>query len=148
MIDEVEFREILNSLGLVFCPFAKAILNNHCQCEYSHRHLLAGREIAGCKYEIAQAECRQVLAALRKASVFSLKIRDSGALAHGKAIRIQAGGLAGLRHALAPKETGPVANVHALIRQAQETFGSLETLPDQEIIKGIAGFRGRRRGAR
>lgn len=146
MIDEVEFREILNSLNLVFCPFSKAILNNHCRCEHSHRHLLAGREIAGCKYEAAQRDCKQLLGGFRKAATFTLKIRDTGSLPHGKAIRVQVGGLKGLQYALHPelKKDAAVENIYGLILETRDRFSALDQLPDQEIIQAIAEFRGRR----
>ncbi len=41
---------------------------------------------------------------------------------------------------------GRVQNIHALVQQAQEVYGSLGTLPYQEIVKSIAAFQSKRRG--
>ncbi len=58
------------------------------------------------------------------------------------------GGLIGLQRQMATEEgaAARVHNIHALVRQAQAAYGSLDALPYQEIVKSIAAFQGKRRG--
>lgn len=78
-------------------------------------------------------------------AVFALKLHAGEALPHAKEIRLQCGGLLGLQRVVADEPRLEAPNVHALVVQAQERFGSLQHLPYDEIMKSIAAYEGRRR---
>jgi hypothetical protein len=91
------------------------------------------------------------LAILRDRARFALRTDiDRSVLPHGKAIRIQVGGLRGLLQALHPNAglSSPIPDVYALIEAAQREFGALDALPFSQIVQQVAAFRGRARAKR
>ena len=65
-------------------------------------------------------------------------------------MRVQVGGLRGLRAVLNPDSPDPASppEVSGLLARAEERFGSLDALPFSEIMPHIAGYRGRVRSRR
>jgi hypothetical protein len=130
------------------CPFEKAILSAECACELATRFSVAEQMGVNCRSGIARNNCITLLALMRNRARFALKVTDtSESLPFGKEMKVMIGGLIGLQGLLTP---GPdavrVGNIHALVREAQEKYRSLEALPYQEIVKSITAFRGKRRG--
>ena len=84
---------------------------------------------------------------LRHHARFTLKVSSyTEPLPHGKAMRIQIGGLRGLYVAVYGKEPPTVIiNIHNLVLQAIENFNGLDQLPYTQIIKKVATFEGRRK---
>jgi hypothetical protein len=130
------------------CPFEKAILSAQCACELATRFSVAEQLGVNCRSGIARNNCTTLLALMRNRARFALKVTDtSEGLPFGKEMKVMIGGLIGLQGLLAPApDAGRVGNIHALVREAQEKYGSLEALPYQEIVKSITAFRGKRRG--
>ena len=150
-MDEKEFKSTLQSLNPLPCIFEKTILSRNGNCQCSVKYNVAEREIAGCKSREAQMDCLALLNLLRENAVFALRIQGiSGRLPHTKAIRLQVGGLRGLKAALLPEqmEDPHIDNIHSLLQQAKGKFGDLHSLPYQQIIKSIAAYKGRRRSSR
>ena len=152
-MDNEILREQYNAINERYCPFEKSILTNHCACSQAKRFCIAEREGVQCRRDDAQTRCRSLLELLRTQARFALRSTDSGsALPHAKAMRVQIGGLRGLRAVLAPDgEAGaetetpaPIEDVNALIETALARFGSFEALPFQRIVQQIAAYRGRR----
>ena len=65
-------------------------------------------------------------------------------------MKVQVGGMRGLKVALAPGEPVPetIDDVHATVAAAMERFGGLERLPFQLIIQQIAAYREKKRSRR
>jgi len=150
-MDNQTFREQYSAINERYCPFEKSILTNNCACSQAKRFCIAEREGVQCGRDDAQARCRSLLDLLRSQARFALRTTDSGsALPHAKAMRVQVGGLRGLRAALARQDkagTGhetPIADVNGLVEAAIERFGSFDGLPFQLIVQQIAAYRGRR----
>ncbi len=149
-MDEKEFKKTLRSVNPHPCVFEKTILSRNGACEHALKHNIAEREAVGCDAEAAQSDCTAWLSVLRDKAVFALGGVDrSGMLAHAKALRLQVGGLRGLHALLVPEQAGqtPLENIHGLIDRAKLVYGNLHTLPYQEIVKGVASFKGRRRAS-
>ena len=131
------------------CPFEKAILSAQCSCEMATRFSVAEQMGVECRSDIARNNCATLLGLMRERARFALRVTNtSGSLPFGKEMKVIIGGLFGLQRLMtkADTEAARVQNIHALVRQAQEIFGSLETLPYQEIVKFIAAFQSKRRG--
>jgi hypothetical protein len=130
------------------CPFEKAILSAQCACELATRFSVAEQMGVNCRSGIARNNCTTLLALMRNRARFALKVTDtSESLPFGKEMKVMIGGLIGLQALLAPEpDAGRVGNIHALVRAAQESYGSLEALPYQEIVKSITAYQARRRG--
>ena len=130
------------------CPFEKAILGTQCACEMASRFSVAEQMGVECRSDIARNNCATLLAFMRERARFALKVTDTSAgLPFGKEMKVMLGGLIGLQRQMAAGEVAAVRvqNIHALVQQAQATYGSLDALPYQEIVKSIAAFQGKRR---
>jgi hypothetical protein len=104
-----------------------------------------------CRDDDAQAQCIEVLALLREAARFALRASsEDGVLPHGKAMKIQVGGLRGIRAAVDPESvtSAAVDDVHGLLCRAREAFGSLAALPYSEIMREVAAYQVKKRSRR
>jgi hypothetical protein len=145
-VDSDAFRDTYRAMNERFCAYEKAILTNNCACSRAERFCIAEREGVHCNADTAQALCLEALDTLRHQARFALKAtHDSAVLPHNKAMRIQVGGLRGIHVALHPEVPAPgrIADVHGLLIQACERFGSLAALPFQVVIQQIAAYQGR-----
>ena len=149
-MDQDAFRDTYAAVNERRCPYEKAILTNHCACALAKRFCIAEREGVRCATDAGQARCLAFLEQLRAQARFALKTTGgSGALPHAKAMRIQVGGLRGVRAALADAALDDAAAEHriddvdGLLQAAMARFGSLEALPFGQIILKVAAYRGR-----
>ena len=132
------------------CPYEKAILSTQCSCEMADRFSEAEQMGVECRSDLARNNCTTLLGLMRTHARFALKVTDtSDSLPFGKEMKVMIGGLVGLQRLMTVNEgAARVTNIHALVQQAQQVYGSLGTLPYQEIVKSIAAFQSkRRRGA-
>ena len=147
-MDNDVFRRTYRDVNERFCVYEKSILTNQCTCSQAERFCIAEREGVRCRLESSRQQCVSLLSLLREQSRFVLKTTDSkSVLPHGKAIRIQVGGLKGLYAILNPAEPVPdtIEDVYSIINRAKSRFKDLTHLPFREIVKQIAAYRGRRR---
>jgi hypothetical protein len=148
-MEEDEFRRTYDELRELPCAFEKAVLNRRCGCSLVRRFNLGEREGVVCTSFPAQSNCRTLLALLRENARFVLHARLApGALPHGRELKVQAGGLQGVRLLLAPDADPTVEDIHGLVSAARERFGRLEALPFTQVVRSIAAFELRRRGSR
>jgi len=150
-MDQDAFRRTYRDVNERHCAYEKSILTNECQCTLAERFCIAEREGVRCGTDDAQAQCLEVLALLREAARFALRASaEDRVLPHGQAMKIQVGGLRGIRAALDPDATrsAPIADVHGLLCQARETFGGLAALPYSEIMREVAAYQVKRRSRR
>lgn len=149
MTDEDEFRRTLEDVRELPCAFQKAVLNRQCDCSLVERFNLGERECVRCTDYNAARNCWALLQLFREKGRFALGERQiPGALPHAKELRLQAGGLQGLKAALDPDQRPRVKDIHGLAGRAQATYGGLQRLPFEAVAQGIARFCGRRRSRR
>ncbi len=101
-----------------------------------------------CKSEEAREQCLELLDLLRRQARFVLKsIEQADTIPHAKAMKVQVGGMRGLKAALEPDQPVPVTidDIHSTVTAALAKYGSMEALPFQIIIQQIAAFQGRKR---
>lgn len=147
-MDQDTFRKTYREINKHFCAYEKGILTKNCDCTLAERFNIAEREGVGCKSETAREQCLELLDLLRRKARFVLKSHEQAAtIPHAKAMKVQVGGMRGLKAALAPDRPVPAAidDIHETIAAAVAEFGSLEALPFQIIIQQVAAFRGRER---
>jgi hypothetical protein len=148
-VEEQEYKATYHKIASVRCIFEKALTNNHARCSCARHFWLADREGYACKSGDASEKCRELLSILREKSRFVLKIQQAGGLLpHNMELRVQAGGLQGLRSHFEAGSTGQIVDVHALVRRAEEKFSGFGRLPFDEIVQSVARFRGRKRKIR
>ena len=150
-MEEGEYKSTYNELASVRCVFEKALTHQQAKCRQAKHFWLADREGYSCKSSESSAICHELLENLRKNSRFVLKVHDiNGPLPHNMEIRVQVGGLRGLRQQLAAGEASVerVDNVQATVAQALEKYGSLQNLPYSEIVQSVTQYQGRKRRQR
>lgn len=147
-MEEDEFRSRYAELNKQRCVFEKAINSRRCNCSKSRRFMLAGREGVGCDCENNLHLCTEILNMIREKARFSLRITQvEGVLPHNKEIRVQVGGMQGLRDATSENNSGQlkVDDIYSVVKSAVEKLENIESLPYSEIIKSVAACEGRRR---
>jgi len=153
-MEESEYKSTYDVLTPVRCVFEKTLTNNRARCSMSSHFWLADREGYACKNRQSSDLCNELLKKLRENSIFVLKLHEiSGPLPHNMELRVQVGGIAGLSKLL-EKERDVHTNqhvtddIHELLNQTVESFGSLDTLPYSKIIQSVVQFQGRQRRQR
>jgi hypothetical protein len=141
------------------CVFARALLARAASGPLVRRRSVGEREAVACPSPTAHANCDTLAALMHERARFALRLPAPGLpLMHAQAMRLQCGGLAGLRRALAPAPPGPagqagpsvandVPDVHALVGLAQQRHGSLTALPWEAIVASMRAWTPRRRRA-
>lgn len=158
-MDQDAFRRTYREVNERFCAFEKSILTNQCDCSQAERFCIAEREGVHCRSDEGQAQCLKLLEILRREARFALRSEpepDRRTLPHGKAIRVQVGGLRGIGAALAetgadsaaPADSGEINDIYATVNAARQRFGTLERLPFSRIMQHIAAYQGRTRSRR
>lgn len=143
-MDEEVFRQAHHSANTTPCPFAKAILHDCAACSRSRILLIAERESVSCSAPAAHASCQTLSGLLRDKALFALQHRKAeGTLPHGKAVKIQCGGLSGLQRLLTDGDQR-VDDVAALVQALLTEYGALEPLPYGEVVRAIARHPSRR----
>jgi len=129
------------------CVFAPALFAGSARCELARRLTVGEGERIACTRAVARNSCATLDALLSQRCAFALGRAQRGAPpVHATAMRLKCGGLDGIRAAL----DAPEPDVHRLVIAAQARFGSLAELPWDAVVRGVAGWRPRRRarGAR
>ncbi|MFA5626886.1 MAG: hypothetical protein WC965_05335 [Thiohalomonadaceae bacterium] len=129
------------------CAYAKAILSRCADCSQAQKRNFAEQEAVSCNSPPARQQCLKFLSLLREKALFALQLKHiDGHLPHGKEIKVQCGGLSGLRETLMVGQADEIADIYGLLQAVQENFGEFSALPLHEIIKGISHYQLRKRG--
>jgi hypothetical protein len=146
-MEENEYRSIYHTINQQRCLFEKTILSRRANCQHAHRFNLADREGVACQQQQAAVLCKTLLEQLRNKALFALKLpRLEGPLPHAKEIKVQTGGLYGVRQLLGEgDDTTPIADIIALLHAVLARYGDVQSLPYPEITRSIVHFEGRSR---
>jgi hypothetical protein len=146
VVDEAAFRHARGEINRLPCVFERALLARHADCELAVRHQIAERETVACAQPAAHAACAEMAGLLSEKSAFALGlIGTSRILTHAMAMKIQCGGLNGLKALLDVDAVAP--DVRRLVVLAKQRYGDLGELPFSEIVQGMAAWKTRRRRA-
>ncbi len=153
-MDQDAFRETYREVNEIYCAFEKGVLTNQCNCSEAERFCIAEREGVRCNNEAGQARCLKWLELLREQARFALRTEEERRLLpHGKAIRLQVGGMRGLLRVLAgesaqePSER-EIKDINDALARAEARFGQLEAAPFSEIMRDVAAYQVRKRSRR
>lgn len=143
-MDEIAFRNIRGEINQLPCVFERALLARHAVCGLAETHQLAERECIACTLPAAHEACTRLAQLLREKSSFALHlVAPQRILPHAMVMKIQCGGLDGLRDLL--DAAALVPNVRRLVCLAEERYGDLGELPFSEVVQGVAAWKARRR---
>ena len=145
MLDEDAFRSTRAERARLVCRFEKALLARCCDCRTAVRLAIADREAIACTEASASERCGTARTTMRTAAAFALSQPDGDApLPHAAELKLQCGGLRGVRQAIGGAETDAI-DVDALLSAAEREYGALAALPWGQIIRFVAAFKPRRR---
>ena len=145
-MDEIAFHNVRGEINRLPCVFERALLTRHAVCDLALRHQIAERESIGCAEATTHAACSQISELLREKSSFALGLTATRRiLPHAMVMKIQCGGLDGLKVLLDPAASAPDAG--RLVRLATERYGDPGALPFSEVVQGVAAWKARRRHA-
>lgn len=149
-MDQDEFRQTYREVNEVFCAFEKSVLTNECHCHLAERFCIAEREGVQCRSATSQARCLRWLELLREQARFALRTdEERRLLPHGKAIRLQVGGMRGLCKVIACNDaTAQVGDIDATLDSAERCFGSLDAIPYDTVMRDVAAYQVRKRSRR
>ena len=153
-MDEDNYRQVYDRINTAPCAFEKGILSLKCKCAYQHMFRLADRHGVACTDTVMQLNCKAFLDHLRKQTHFVFKIQIDGPLPHNKEIKVQNGGMLGMQdllkhHSAAEIESQAetademVEDIAGLMRQSIERYGSIESIPYNEIMPSVTAFKTR-----
>lgn len=151
-MDQDLFRQTYREVNEVYCAFEKSVLTNECQCHLAERFCIAEREGVRCRSSHSQTRCLRWLDLLREHARFALRTdEERRLLPHGKAIRLQVGGMRGLMRLLndAPdQDHAEASDVDAALARAEARFGALDRLPYADVMRDVAAYQVRKRSRR
>jgi len=126
------------------CPFERALLSRCVNCFKARRLLLAEREAISCTEEAANVTCLAFARALHHNARFALHMDDHQPWPFGKEIRVECGGVLGLRSALEIDENVE-ADISLLVDKALTRFGSIQAFPYSTIMRAVVHYEPRRK---
>jgi hypothetical protein len=133
------------------CPFAAPITTGRAACSHAVEVVRRG----GCEYDCDDADahrrCGAVFNGLKHVGLAALGVADDlTQMPHSALVKVQTGGLAGLRRLLALEggADAPIADVSLLTAQAAQTHGGVARIPFAEVAGDIADCRLDRRSRR
>jgi hypothetical protein len=150
-MDQDAFRKTYREVNNVYCAFEKSVLTNECHCQQAERFCIAEREGVHCRCEASQARCLEWLDLLRTQARFALRTEeDRRLLPHGKAMRLQVGGIRGIHKVMfGDDDTNKVVeDVDTTLATAQCRYGELAAVPFSDVMREVAAYQSKRRGRR
>ena len=120
------------------------MLTNECRCHLAERFCIAEREGVHCRSESSQQRCLKWLELLREQARFALRTdEERRLLPHGKAIRLQVGGMRGLVKVLSPDAAGEPAttiDVDSALADAETRYAGLDNVPFSDVMRDVAAY--------
>ncbi len=101
-----------------------------------------------CTSATAQARCTTLFDRLKQAALTALGMADDPLqVPHSIIVKVQFGGLLGLQHRLGVASSAPdrVADIHTLVEQAVNAFGSVDDVPCSDLAAHITAYKAKRR---
>lgn len=145
-MEEKEYKKTFRSVNDAPCVFAKAILRRCCACSRSQKLFIAEREAVACKSPGGRQRCEEVLEVLRGKAGFALKLPHiDGPLPHAKELKVQCGGMLGLQESLLHEANEKVEDIHTLLQNSFEEYGSAEALPYSEVVRTVTSYQPRQK---
>jgi len=151
-MEEQEYKRTFNNVNQHPCLFGRAMLAGYCGCQHAQRLLIAEREAMTCLNEAAWQHCQTQLSTLQDKSRFVFKNSPTGnKMPYAQALRLQGGGLRGLRSILpdnnpqASTDTNvKISDVADLLAEVKQQFPQSETIAYGQVIQVLRQFKGRK----
>ena len=131
------------------CAFSHTLLGEDFGCSRVRFVTQRDGPHATCADRVAADRCRTLFQALKTAALPVFDVPDDLAqMPHSVPVKIQFGGLLGLRHALYPAATGRIEDVDSLVRTAETHYGGCERIPCADFTGAMTAYKVKRRSGR
>jgi len=132
----------------LLCPFSAPLIKKDFACPYAQEIIRRGGAEIACESQSAHSRCSELHNAMKTAALQAMELEDDLlSLAHSILVKIQYGGLLGLKNLTegsAPKDD-QIVNVVALVSVAMEKFNGIDDIPMASITKIIMEYKVKRR---
>jgi hypothetical protein len=132
------------------CAFGVTQVGGQFACRWAETVVRRGGPEVACTSEDAHVRCEALFQHMKAAALPAFGVEDDLlSMPHSVQVKIQFGGLLGLRRLLgvADGAAPDVADVDALVRQGTQRYGGVEQIPCGELVGDMTGYKLKRRGA-
>jgi hypothetical protein len=133
------------------CPFAAPITTGRAVCRHATEVVRRGGSEYDCDDAAAHERCSSLFASFKRTGLDAFQVDDDlTQMPHSVLVKIQTGGLTGLRRLLEPATDpdAPVADVSALAAQAADAYGGVEQVPVAALAQDMRACKLERRSRR
>ncbi len=132
------------------CPFSIPLIRNDAGCRHAHNIIRRGGTEIACGDPGAHRRCSRLHQRLKDVALPEFEVADDLLeIPHGVRVKLQYGGLAGIRR-LVPGTTAPAdcGDIDALVQEAVERYGGVEDIPCADLLPDIIDWKTARRRER
>ena len=132
------------------CPFAAPQIKTTAACRHAHEVVRRGGSEFDCLSESEHVRCEQVFAGLKACALAACEVEDDPMLMpHSLLVKIQSGGLLGLKRLLGESDAdGRVADIADLVTRVSAQFGGADRIPYATLGEDMTAFKLERRAGR
>jgi hypothetical protein len=133
------------------CAFSQTLTGDQFACAHAEYVVRRGGAEIACRSEKSAAQCSDLLQRLKRDALPAFNVEDDLlSMPHSVAVKIQFGGLLGVQRLVDPglANADRVANIDDLVTRTEQTFGTLDAVPCEQIVADMTNFKTRRRGTR
>ncbi len=134
----------------LICPFSATLARDDFSCPRARQVIRRGGTEFSCDSETSRARCEQLFENCKQAALPAFDVEDDLTLMpRSVLVKVQFGGLLGLRRLVTGQAGGDgrVDDIDALVDTAIGQFSGLDSIPCEQLVDDITGWKlPRRRG--
>jgi hypothetical protein len=131
------------------CPFGSTLVTETCECVHAEQVVRRGGAEIVCQDDAAYSRCTDLFQHLKQMILPEFGVEDDlTSMPHSVLQKIKFGGLLGLQTLLTGQAGDKVANVANLLDEVEAKYGTLDSLPDGELVTYITEYKLKRRRCR
>jgi hypothetical protein len=132
------------------CPFAAPLTTGRFACHHAQEVVRRGGSEYDCRSQADHGLCTALFAGLKAQALPAFGVEDDlTTMPHSVGVKVQSGGLLGLRRLLEERPAGgEIDDIASLVGRVMERFGSPDGVPYAEIEGDMTAFRLERRSGR
>ncbi len=126
------------------CAFNSTLTGDQFGCQHGKPVVRRGGIEIACTGENVHDRCALLFEKMKNAVLPELGLKDDLlSIPHSVLVKVQFGGLLGLQRkfAAAGSQTTRVENINELVTTAVKECGDLDSIPYQELVRDIIGYR-------
>lgn len=133
------------------CAFSQTLIGDQFGCAQAEHVVRRGGAEIACRSVSSAGRCAALMQRLKRDALPAFSVEDDPlSMPHSVLVKIQFGGLLGVQRLIDPALANPerVADIAALAERAEQTFGKVDSVPCDQIVGDMTGYKTRRRGTR